>query len=124
MPPPNRTNDGLQEIAGLWERTSANGREYIGGRSSDEEDITIPAGSFVMVFPNDSDNPRAPSFRVLFSPPRDDQPQPAPARKGAFDRFKGDPVQQQAQPTGEPVKGNPMSHVPPADEIDDGEVPF
>lgn len=122
--PSQRTNDGLIEVAGLWERTSANGREYIGGRTPDEEDITIPAGSFVMVFPNESDNPRAPAFRLLYSPPRDDQPQQAPRRSGAFDRFKGEPATPQAQATGEPAKGNPMTHVPPADDITDSDIPF
>lgn len=62
-------NDGMDELAGLWERKSANGREYLGGRT--KEDMTIRAGSFVMVFPNESNNPKAPSFRALVSPPKD-----------------------------------------------------
>ena len=42
----SRHGDGtLHEIAGLWERTSASGRAYIGGRTPDNEDIVLPAGS-------------------------------------------------------------------------------
>jgi len=67
----SQRKDGMNEVCGLWERTSANGREYIGGRLDEKSgDVTIPAGSFVMVFPNDSDNPRAPAFRLLWSPPK------------------------------------------------------
>lgn len=68
--------DGLTEIAGLWERTSANGGDYIGGNSPEDQEIVIPPNSFIMVFPNDSDNPRAPTFRVLFAPPRGHAPAP------------------------------------------------
>lgn len=119
-----RGDDNLQEIAGLWERTSANGREYIGGRTSDDEDITIPAGSFVMVFPNDSDNPRAPAFRLLYSPPRDDGLRAAPPTKGRFDRFKGGAKPQESYSAGEPVQGNPMTHAAPGDDIQDDDIPF
>ena len=61
--------DKMTEIAGLWERTSAGGNEYLGGKTSEE--ITIPKGAFVMVFENKSDNPKAPTFRVLYAMPRD-----------------------------------------------------
>ena len=81
-------DSNIEEICGLWERTSSNGREYIGGRVSDEDgDITIPAGSFVMVFPNDSDNPKAPAFRLTYAPPGPNYQKPA-ATTGAFNRFK------------------------------------
>ena len=87
---PDRSRQGddtLQEIAGLWERTSAGGRQYIGGRTPDDADILLPAGSLVMVFPNASDNPRAPAFRLLFAPPRDDRTGPADAAAGSFARL-------------------------------------
>jgi len=119
-----RGDDSLQEIAGLWERTSANGREYIGGRTSDDEDITIPAGSFVMVFPNDSDNPRAPAFRLLYSPPRDDGPRAAPPAKGRFDRFKGGAKPQDEFSSSDSAQRNPMTHAAPADDIQDDDIPF
>ena len=76
-------DDGLNEIAGLWERTSANGHDYIGGNTPQDEEIVLPPNSYVMVFPNDSDNPRAPAFRLLFSPPKDQQDTPAPQRRPA-----------------------------------------
>ena len=115
----NGRSDGMQEICGLWERTSANGREYIGGRTPDDEDITIPAGSFCMVFPNESDNPRAPAFRLLYSLPREDgqrraQPQ---QQRGSFDRFKGDGQQQQAAPA-------PAQQQAAARPDDDEDLPF
>lgn len=103
---PENRNSNMQEVCGLWERTSANGREYIGGRSPDDEDITIPAGSFCMVFPNESDNPRAPAFRLLFSPPNEDGQQRAQPqqRRGSFDRFKSGGGQQQAQQPTQPAQ--------------------
>ena len=69
----SRSDNTMAEICGLWERTSKNGREYIGGRVSDRADVIIPAGSFVMIFPNDSDNPKAPAFRAVFSLPDPDK---------------------------------------------------
>ncbi len=121
-----RGDDSLQEIAGLWERTSAGGREYIGGRTSEEQDITIPAGSFVMVFPNDSDNPRAPGFRLLFSPPREGGSAPAAPAKGRFDKFKGTAA---PAPQGEGASRastggqNPVANVPDED-LQDDDIPF
>lgn len=114
-------DDALQEIAGLWERTSANGREYIGGRTPDGEDIVLPAGSLVMVFPNTSDNPRAPAFRLLFAPPRNDQPQPAGAGGGMFARLKtGAPPSPPAGPT----RGtNPVAETASPDALMEGEDP-
>lgn len=118
----DRRENNLQEIAGLWERTSSNGREYIGGRTSEDDgDITIPAGSFVMVFPNESQNPKAPAFRVLFSPPDPSyQRQSGGEQKtGQFDRFK------------RPASGSGSSQAAPAqqaepvdDDLDDGDIPF
>ena len=113
--------DALQEIAGLWERTSAGGREYIGGRTPDGEDILIPAGSLVMVFPNASDNPRAPAFRLLFSPPQGGRPQPAGTRSGGFARLKAPaPPPRPAGPTG---GANPMAETASPDILEDGEDP-
>ena len=118
----SRGGDALREIAGLWERTSAGGRAYIGGRTPDDEDIVVPAGSLVMVFPTASDNPRAPGFRLLFAPPRDHPSQAAGADGGAFARLKaGAPP---ARPT--PAGGTRFAAgtVPP-DGPDDGEdIPF
>ncbi len=119
-----RGDDSLKEIAGLWERTSANGREYIGGRTSDDEDITIPAGSFVMVFPNESENPRAPAFRVLFSPPRDDRPRTAQPATGRFERFKSGASPQDVDPNAEPVARSPVSNTAPSRAIEDDDIPF
>ncbi len=119
-----RGDDSLQEICGLWERTSANGREYIGGRTSDDEDITIPAGSFVMVFPNESENPRAPAFRVLFSPPRDDGPRPTPSGGSKFERFKSGAKPADVETDrGSGPERSPVSHVA-TDEIQDDDIPF
>lgn len=76
--------DGLTEIAGLWERTSSNGNDYIGGNTPDDQEIVIPPNSFVMVFPNDnSDNPRAPAFRLLLAPPKDQQDTPPPKQRSS-----------------------------------------
>lgn len=118
-----RGDDSLQEICGLWERTSANGREYIGGRTPDDEDITIPAGSFVMVFPNESENPRAPAFRVLFSPPRDDGPRPAPSGESKFGRFKSGAKPADVGTARDARERSPVSHVA-TDEIQDDDIPF
>ena len=113
----------LREIAGLWERTSAGGREYIGGRTPDDEDIVVPAGSLVMVFPNASDNPRAPGFRLLFAPPGDHSSRAAGANGGAFARLKAS-----ASPPGRPTSTggtNPVAETAPPETLDDGEdVPF
>ena len=93
-------DDALQESAGLWERTSAGGREYIGGRTPDDADIVLPAGSLVMVFPNASDNSRAPAFRLLFAPPQDGRPRRAGSGGGAFSHLKtGAPPPGPADPT-------------------------
>ena len=114
-------DDGLQEIAGLWERTSANGREYIGGRTPDGEDIVLPGGSQVMVFPNASDNPRAPAFRLLFAPPRDDRPQPAGSGGGTFARLKT--AAPSPRPAG-PTRGtNPVAETASPDVLVEGEDP-
>ncbi len=117
-------DDGLQEIAGLWERTSASGREYIGGRSPDDQDITIPAGSFLMVFPNDSENPRAPAFRLLFSVPREGGTAPAPSTRGRFDKFKGAAAPPGEGTGGESVGRNPVANAAPEDDIQDDDIPF
>ncbi|MYD93283.1 MAG: hypothetical protein F4Y02_06255 [Chloroflexi bacterium] len=113
----------LREIAGLWERTSAGGREYIGGRTPDDEDIVVPAGSLVMVFPNTSDNPRAPGFRLLFAPPGDHSSRAAGADGGAFARLKAS-----APPPGWPTSicgTNPVAVTAPPETSDDREdVPF
>ena len=115
--------DALQEIAGLWERTSAGGREYIGGRTPDDEDILILAGSLVMVFPNASDNPRAPAFRLLFSPPRDGRSQPAGDRSGGFARLKA--AAPPPRPAGPARGAKPMAEIPSPDILEDGEdFPF
>lgn len=116
--------NNLQEVAGLWERTSANGREYIGGRTSEDDgDITIPAGSFMMVFPNESDNPRAPAFRLVFAPPDPNyQKNNGGERKtGQFDKFKrpgsGGGASQAA--------AAPAQQAAPADDgLDDEDIPF
>ena len=114
-------DDALQEIAGLWERTSANGREYIGGRTPDDEDIRLPAGSLLMVFPNASDNPRAPAFRLLFAPPQDGRPQPADSGSGVFARLKtGAPP----SPPADPTRGtNPVAETASPDALMEGEDP-
>ena len=114
-------DDALQEIAGLWERTSAGGRAYIGGRSPDDADIVLPAGSLVMVFPNASDNPRAPAFRLLFAPPQDSRPRPAGAGGGVFARLKTEaPPPRPANPT----RGiNPVAGTARPDVLVDGEDP-
>ena len=112
----------LQEIAGLWERTSAGGREYIGGRTPDDEDIVLPAGSLVMVFPNASDNPRAPAFRLLFAPPRDHPPRAAGSSGGAFARLKANPLPDRPTATG---GTNPVAETAPPEILDEGEdLPF
>ena len=113
----------LQEIAGLWERTSAAGRAYIGGRTPDDEDIVVPAGSLVMVFPNASDNPRAPGFRLLFAPPRDDPSLAAGSDGGTFARLKASaPPPQRPTSTG---GTHPVAVTAPPETLDDGEdVPF
>lgn len=114
-----QSDDALQEIAGLWERTSAGGREYIGGRTPDDADILLPAGSQVMVFPNASDNPRAPAFRLLFAPPRDDRTRPADVGVGSFARLKAD-----APPPRPPARGtNPVAETASPDILKEGEDP-
>ena len=114
-------DDALQEIAGLWERTSAGGNAYIGGRTPDDADIVLPAGSLVMVFPNASDNPRAPAFRLLFAPPQDSRPRPAGAGGGGFARLKTEaPPPRPANPT----RGiNPVAGTAPPHVLVDGEDP-
>ena len=120
----SRSDSGaLREIAGLWERTSAGGRAYIGGRTPDDEDIVLPAGSLVMVFPNTSDNPRAPGFRLLFAPPRDEPSLSAGSNGGAFARLKASaPLPGRPTATG---GTHPVAEIAPPDFPDDGEdVPF
>ena len=116
-------SDALQEIAGLWERTSAGGRAYIGGRTPDDGDIVLPAGSLVMVFPNASDNPRAPGFRLLFAPPRDLPSPSAAADGGAFARLKASaPPPERPTLTG---GTNPVAETASPETLDDGEdIPF
>ena len=116
-------DDTLQEIAGLWERTSASGRAYIGGRTPDNEDIVLPAGSMVMVFPNESANPRAPAFQLLFAPRRLDQPHhptdsggATPARRKAG----GEPL---PRPAFRSRGTNPVAETAPPDILEDGEDP-
>ena len=114
-------DDGLQEIAGLWERTSGGGREYIGGRTPDDEDIVLPAGSLVMVFPNASDNPRAPAFRLLFASPQDGRPRPAGSGGGVFARLKTEAPP--SRPAG-PTRGtNPVAETASPDVLMEGEDP-
>ena len=122
---PRRRSDGLKEIAGLWERASANGRAYIGGRTPDDEDLVLPAGSLVMVFPNDSDNPRAPAFRLLFAPPRDDQPGASATPGGdGFARLKAGGQPAPATPA-TPARGrSPMAEVATDDLGDPEDFPF
>ena len=89
----------LTDVGALWERTSANGNEYMGGNV--EEEVTIPAGAFLMVFPNNSENPKAPAFRVVFAPPKDDyQPRQKPSG-GAFSKFRkqGQPQHRYVNPS-------------------------
>lgn len=113
----------LQEIAGLWERTSAGGRAYIGGRTPDDEDIVLPAGSLVMVFPNASDNPRAPGFRLLFAPPTEHAAGSADTDSGAFARLKAS-----AAPPGRPsstIDAGPVAETAPPDVPGEGaDIPF
>ena len=107
-------NSGIINITGLWPRTSNSGREYMSGNT--KEDITIPAGSFVMVFPNDSDNPKAPEMTVCYSLPREDGQQ-APRRApggSAFSRMRSQ---------GQASAPQPYRHPQPED-IDDGDIPF
>ena len=119
----SKSDSSMIELCGLWERTSQNGREYIGGRVADGEDLTIPAGSFVMIFPNESDNPKAPSFRALFSPPRDGDGQRSqqPQQKGRFDRFKGGGQQQPSQQAPQQHRGPQPGD---ADHQSDDDIPF
>ena len=82
-----RGDDSLQEIAGLWERTSANGREYIGGRTSDDAVHSRDSGRFLRDgVSDDSDNPRARRLAVV-SPPRGRRGAGGTSRKGRIDRF-------------------------------------
>ena len=118
-----RGDDKLQKIAGLWDRTSANGRAYISGRTPDDEDIVLPAGSMVMVCPNESDNPRAPAFRLLFAPRRVDRPH-HPTDSGGAARARrqagGEPLPRSAFRS----RGtNLVAETAPPDILEDGEDP-
>ena len=121
--PSRHGDDTLQEIAALWERTSVNGRAYIGGRTPDNEDIVLPAGSMVTVYPNESANPRAPAFQLLFARRRVDQPHhptdsggATPARRKAG----GEPL---PPPAFRSRGTNPMAEIALPDILRDGEDP-
>jgi len=76
-----------------------------------------------MVFSNDSDNPRAPAFRLMYSPPQDGDAQRTPRQQSQgsrFGRYKnqggGQSQQQQSQPQ-QQGPGQADSYDDPDDDI-------
>lgn len=67
------------KLAGLWksDKTTRDGKSYYKGKV--QETVTIDAGSMVMLFLNDSENPNAPKFQVTVLPPLEPR-EPAPLR--------------------------------------------
>ena len=100
----------------------ANGREYIGGRTS--ETRTSRFRRFLReVFPTTA-TIRAHRRSPVVPPPRDDGPRAAPSGKGRFDRFKGGAKPQDEFSGSDSGQRNPMTHAAPADDIQDDDIPF
>lgn len=59
----------LQKITGLFkpDGKNPNSKTVLSGKCSSE--IHIPVGSRIMMFKNTSDNPKAPPYSLMFSPP-------------------------------------------------------
>lgn len=57
----------LKRVTGLWRKIGKNGAFY-GGTVT--ETVTIPAGSYLFLFPNAfaDDNKNEPAFSVMFGP--------------------------------------------------------
>lgn len=74
-------NDAIR-LTGLWksDKPTRDGQSFYKGKV--QEAITIPAGSMVMLFMNQSDNPKAPKFNVTVLPPRDEYAQTAEPAAG------------------------------------------
>ncbi len=51
-------------ISGLWEETGGSGKVAHSGRVQDE--IVIPAGSKLLTFRKNSDNPNAPALSIVW----------------------------------------------------------
>ena len=63
----NNTKNDLLEIAALWEEQSRNGKPYYSG--------TFGPKTRIFLFPINSDNPNAPSFRLCIAPRQQDERQ-------------------------------------------------
>lgn len=106
----------LNELSGLWERTSANGTVYASAQL--KEDVTLPAGTWIQLWNNDKgDNERRPDFKLTYSLPEGDQaPQQQTQRQGSgFDRMKN---QGQGQQQAAPAASRP------GDQLQDDDIPF
>ena len=72
---------GLIEIGALWEQETKAGKIYMSGKLGESSKARI------VLFPNDSENERAPQWRVYLAPNRpreesgDQQAQQAPRKK-------------------------------------------
>ncbi len=61
----NNSNNDLLEIAALWEETSRNGKNYFSG--------SFGPRTRLLLFPIQSENPNAPSFRLCIAPRQQDE---------------------------------------------------
>lgn len=74
----NQKEKNENEIGALWSRTSGNGTEFLSGQ------ITINGEEIdIIAFTVNSDNPKAPAWRLLKSTPREGAPAKPAAKKGA-----------------------------------------
>ena len=56
------TDSTLIEIGALWEQETKDGRVYMSGKLGDSHHARL------VLFPNDSENPKAPNWRVYITP--------------------------------------------------------
>jgi len=83
-----RRTSALVRVTGLWSKSGGNG-QYLGGSTKD--DVTIPAGSHIMVFLNTKrETEKQPTHEMKFAPPQgieapQNAPQPAATEPDPFE---------------------------------------
>ena len=106
----------LNNLTGLWMRTSASGKEYASVQL--KEKVELPAGTWLQLWDNDKgDNPKRPDFNLTYTLPDGEtapQQQQKPRTGGAFDRFKN-----QGQPA-----AAAQGQQPAREDLPDVDLPF
>lgn len=125
-------NQKMQELCGVWEKTTRDDLAYLSGRV--KETITIPEGSYVNVFENRYKKPgeNKPDFRIMVSLPADGGDRKQRANDGSgfltrnrrTDAYGGGDEEPRPQPK-KPVFHDDYRPDAPADGADDAdEIPF